>query len=86
LLPEFQGKGLAKEAALVALRFAYEVLGWTTAVSCMDAANKPSIRLAEALGAVCEGRTEIRPYGEALLYRHRPPAELLATAGARSAA
>jgi RimJ/RimL family protein N-acetyltransferase len=52
----------------------------------MDPANKPSIRLAENLGANREGKTEIRPYGEALLYRHLPPAALLAKTEARSAA
>lgn len=73
LLSEFQGKGLAAEAATRALRFAYDTLGWTTAVSCMDPLNQPSIALAERLGATLEGPTEIKPYGEALLYRHRGP-------------
>lgn len=77
VVAEFQGKGLAKEAALRTLRFAYEELGWTTACSCIADDNLPSIRLAESLGAVCEGRTEIRPFGPALLYRHLSPAELL---------
>ena len=73
LLGGFQGRGLAAEAASRALRFAYDSLGWTTAVSCMDPLNKPSIALAERLGATFEGKTEIKPYGEALLYRHRGP-------------
>src|SRR5690606_33968541 len=47
LMPEFQGKGYAREAALRSLQFAYAELGWTTAVSCVDARNGPSIRLAE---------------------------------------
>jgi len=86
MMPEFQGRGLAKEAALAALRYAYANLGWNTAVSCMDPENTPSIRLAESLGAICEGTTEIRPYGGALLYRHLPPAELLAKSRGRNAA
>lgn len=76
LLDAFQGRGLAAEAASRALRFAYESLGWTTAVSCIDPLNKPSIALAQRLGATFEGKTEIKPYGEALLYRHRSPEEL----------
>ena len=80
MMPEFQGKGLAKEAAVAALRFAYEKLGWVTAVSCMDARNEASVRLAESLGATCEGKTEIPPFGEALLYRHISPAQFLAVA------
>ncbi|MEZ5812354.1 MAG: GNAT family N-acetyltransferase [Rhizobiaceae bacterium] len=86
VMPEFQSTGMAREAALRALRFAYEDLGWPTAVSCMDPENEPSIRLARSLGAVPEGETEIRPYGRALLYRHVSPAELLSGPQARGAA
>lgn len=78
VIPEFQGRGFAKEAAIRALRHVYEDLGWKRAVSCVNAENKPSIRLAESLGATLEGETEIRPYGPALLYRHQSPAEFLA--------
>ncbi len=86
IMTEFQGRGLAKEAARRTLRYAYEDLGWRTAASCIDAANKPSIRLAESLGAVLEGETEIRPFGPALLYRHLPPEVFLASGKGRSAA
>ncbi len=86
VVTEFQGKGYAREAALRSLRFAYEDLGWQTACSCMEADNKPSIGVAESLGAICEGKTEIRPFGPALLYRHRSPAELLGVGNLGSAA
>ena len=86
VLSEFQGKGFAKEAALRTLRFAYEDLGWETACSCIAADNTPSIKLAESLGAICEGETEIRPFGQALLYRHRSPEELLGVGKLGSAA
>lgn len=86
VMPEFQGRGLAGEAALRALCFAYGDLGWQTACSCIDADNIPSIRLAESLGATLEGETEIRPFGPALLYRHRSPAEILNSDGIGSAA
>lgn len=77
VVTKFQGKGLAKEAAIRSLRFAYQELGWRTACSCIDADNKPSIRLAESLGATLEGETEIKPFGPALLYRHREPSAFL---------
>jgi hypothetical protein len=34
-----------------AMRFAYEELGWTTAISCIAADNAASMKLAEKLGA-----------------------------------
>ncbi len=77
VFPEFQSRGIALEAARRALQFAYEFLGWKTAVSCMDPANKPSIALAKRMGATLEGETEIKPYGRALLYRHMVPAQFL---------
>ncbi len=86
IIPEFQGKGFAKEAALRSLRFAYQDLGWKTACSCIDADNTPSIKLAESLGAICEGETEIQPHGPALLYRHRPPSDFLGNDGLEAAA
>ncbi|MEX0343453.1 MAG: GNAT family N-acetyltransferase [Rhizobiaceae bacterium] len=86
IVTDFQGKGYAKEAALRSLRYAYEDLGWQKACSCIDAENTPSIRLAESLGAVCEGETEIRPFGPALLYRHKSPAEILGSNHLGSAA
>lgn len=75
VLPEFQGQGIGFEAANRALKFAYQDLGWTTAVSCIDADNVGSIKLAEKLGAKLECETTIEPFGEALLYRHLSPSE-----------
>lgn len=77
IMPWFQRRGFATEAAIRSLRFAYEELGWQTAVSCIDAKNTPSIGLAERLGAKLEGTTDLRPFGPALVYRHRPPAAFL---------
>lgn len=48
----YLGEGYAQEAAEAAIRFAYEELGWDSAVSYVDTRNLPSIRLAERLGAV----------------------------------
>ena len=47
-----QGRGYATEAARRARAYAFETLGWTRLVSCIEAANTPSIRVAERLGAV----------------------------------
>lgn len=86
VMPEFQGHGFAKEAAIRSLRYAYEDLGWQTAISCIDADNVASIRLAQSLGATFEGNTQIRPFGPTRLYRHVARAEFLSDHGLRGAA
>lgn len=78
VFPQFQGKSYAGEAAARALAFAYGELGWTTAVSCIDDANLPSIRVAEKLGATRDGQAEFKPYGMMPVYRHLPPETILA--------
>lgn len=75
VLPEFQGQGIGFEAANRALKFAYQDLGWTTAISSIDADNVNSIKLAKKLGANYEGETETKPFGMIGLYRHLPPQE-----------
>ncbi len=72
LVPGHHGRGYATEAAGAALAATYELFGWPTAVSVIAVANEPSIRVAERLGAVRE-RTVTYRYGDAYLYRHRPP-------------
>jgi RimJ/RimL family protein N-acetyltransferase len=71
-----QGKGYASEAARASLRFAYEVLGWRTAISLIDTDNTPSRKLAERLGATFE-RTETVTSFTADIYRHLPPSQFL---------
>ena len=66
---DFEGRGLAYEAALAARTHAYHHLGWKTAVSYIDGSNSRSIALANRLGAQLE-RTDpgkIRPFD---VYRH----------------
>lgn len=64
-----EGKGIAFEAALAARNFAYEVLGWTTAVSYIAHANLRSAALAKRLGAVAE--RDFVLFGEACqIWRH----------------
>ncbi|MDJ0824686.1 MAG: GNAT family N-acetyltransferase [Rhodobacter sp.] len=74
--PENEGKGIAFEAAQAARRFAYDRLGWTTAVSYIDAPNTRSIALAERLGATRDPNAEAPNNGsdtEVLVYRHPAP-------------
>jgi RimJ/RimL family protein N-acetyltransferase len=47
-----EGKGFAFEAASRARAYAFDVLGWDTAVSYIDCANTRSVALAHRLGAV----------------------------------
>jgi RimJ/RimL family protein N-acetyltransferase len=48
--PEFQGKGLTREAAEAVLRLGFEELGLYRIVADCDARNVPSWRLMERLG------------------------------------
>ena len=48
IVPEFQRRGYGAEAARRALGYAYDELGWETAISCIDEENIASIRLAES--------------------------------------
>lgn len=77
VLPQFHRKGYGHEAAARAIRFAYEELGWETAISCIAADNVASMKLAEKLGAVREGEAEFKPYGTLPFFRHLPPGEFL---------
>ncbi len=66
------GQGYATEAARRALNFAYQELGWPTAVSVIAVDNPASARVAERLGATVESSITYR-YGPAQLYRHAHP-------------
>lgn len=73
-----QGKGYATEAARAALRFAYEDLGWTTAISVIDPQNHASQNVARKLGATKE-RQDVPIWDfTADIWRHRAPAQFLA--------
>jgi RimJ/RimL family protein N-acetyltransferase len=69
LLPAMRGRGLAREAALRARRFAYETLGWETIMSLIHPDNARSIRVAETLGARFERLTPFRG-ADLAIYRH----------------
>ncbi|MCR5857166.1 GNAT family N-acetyltransferase [Mesorhizobium sp. J428] len=78
VLPEFEGRGYAAEAAIRAITFAYDELGWTTAMSAIFPGNNRSFRLAERLGASHEGAVEVKPHGMLEIWRHLPPADFRA--------
>lgn len=46
-----QGKGYATEAASATIDFAFDTLGWTEVIHCIDAANEPSMAVARRLGS-----------------------------------
>ncbi len=75
ILPAYHGRGYATEAAARSLAYAYDELGWTTAMSAIFPGNERSFRLSERLGARREGAVEIKPYGMLEIYRHLPPEE-----------
>lgn len=66
LHPEAQGKGYGVEAAIAATDYAFDVLGWTEVIHCIDPDNLPSIRLAERIGSYNQGPTRLPPPFEQL--------------------
>ncbi|MEM6678558.1 MAG: GNAT family N-acetyltransferase [Pseudomonadota bacterium] len=70
-----EGRGIAREAAQAARTWAYETLGWTTAISLIDPENTRSIALATRLGAQHERDFEHDEYGVMRIYRHPSPEE-----------
>ncbi len=70
-----EGTGLAFEAMTEIRRHAYADLGWTTAVSFIDAANTRSTALARRLG--CWIDTDAQgPHPDDVVYRHPSPEAL----------
>lgn len=65
-----EGKGYVREAAEASRRYAYETLGWETAVSYVDARNTRSIRLAERLGAVPDWDAATPHGDQCIVFRH----------------
>jgi RimJ/RimL family protein N-acetyltransferase len=49
------GKGYATEAATAAIDWAFETLGWTDVIHCIDPENVASQRVAERLGSTNRG-------------------------------
>jgi len=61
LHPDAQGKGYGVEAATAALDYAFDVLGWTEVIHCIDPDNVPSQKLAERLGSTNLGPARLPP-------------------------
>ena len=55
LIPAAQGKGYAVEAATAAIDWAFDHLGWTDVIHCIDPDNTPSQVVARRLGSVNRG-------------------------------
>ncbi len=49
------GKGYAVEAAAASIDWAFDNLGWTDVIHCIDPANRPSQKVAERLGSTNRG-------------------------------
>ena len=62
LAAPFWGRGLATEAAAEARKWAFARFGWNRLVSYILPSNARSRRVAEKLGAVREGRIELRGF------------------------
>jgi RimJ/RimL family protein N-acetyltransferase len=75
LAPAARGRGYATEAARRAREFAYQILGWTTLVSCIAPENIASQRVAQRLGASLERTIELMGH-QAGLYRHPGPSQI----------
>jgi RimJ/RimL family protein N-acetyltransferase len=74
--PAFEGRGYAREAAVAARRYAYDIAGWREAFSVIAPENARSIRLAEGLGATLDRTVSAEAGGPALIYRHPAPETL----------
>jgi RimJ/RimL family protein N-acetyltransferase len=67
-----EGRGLAFEAVTAIRRHAYADLGWTTAVSYIDARNARSLALARRLGCQLDGAAAT-PFGDEPVEAWRHP-------------
>jgi RimJ/RimL family protein N-acetyltransferase len=70
LFEEYEGKGYAQEAAVLARDFAFSAHKMASLVSYIDPDNIRSIRLAERLGAVRDFHAPTPHNDPCLVYRH----------------
>ncbi len=77
--PAYEGGGYAFEAVTRIREHVYRDLGWTTAVSYIDAPNARSIALAKRLGAVLDETAPVPDKDDPPIrvYRHPGPEEVL---------
>lgn len=81
-----EGKGIAYEAAVAARAYAYDTLGWPTAVSLTMPGNDRSAALAARLGATREGIFHHHSLGALEVWRHPSPEALAQSLAAEGAA
>ncbi len=65
-----EGKGVAHEAATAARAWAYDALGWTTAISLIVDGNARSEALARRMGCQFEGEFTHETFGKSRIFRH----------------
>lgn len=75
LLPEFEGQGIAYEAATAVRAFAAETLGMASLVSYIDPENARSQSLATRMGAIRDTQAETLFDDPICVYRHPNPTE-----------
>lgn len=51
IIPAAQGRGYAGEAAIASIDWAFDTLGWTDVIHCIDPLNTPSQIVARKLGS-----------------------------------
>ena len=81
MFAEAEGKGIAFEAAQAARAYAYDTLGWSSAVSLIAPDNARSAALAQRLGATREGVYHHESFGALDVWRHPSAAALGQEAG-----
>lgn len=74
---DHEGRGYVTEAVAATRDYAYQTLGWTTAVSYIHPENHGSVAVAKRLGAVLDKDAAFPGDGPCDVYRH-PSAEALA--------
>ena len=70
---QYEGQGIAHEAAVTCIDHGWNTLGWTEMVSYIAPGNDKSVALAERLGAWRDDDA-VKPKPGTLVYRHNPPA------------
>ena len=68
-----EGRGIAHEAALAARNYAYQTLGWTTAISLIDPTNSRSVALAKRMGCTDGETYHHETLGKMYIWRHPSP-------------
>ncbi len=71
LLPAYQGKGYGVEAGTAVKDFALDQLNLDSLVSYIDSDNKPSVKLAQALGGTFDGQIDLLDFGPHQVYRYK---------------